>query len=241
MIPLKCENHDNFMSRLKHHYYTRQRAITGSEFELYHMQSMGGSEPLNTKLIFDTLKSIGRDENIGFSCKTAAKSNIAPGAVNELIVGRVDVFGKTLSYTSNPNDIGRAVIQRFADKCERSILQQKVVDPRIAILFRSRNERLFTYYQLPFHWYTLDDGIEWEWHEQKGCKPNLWGCLNGVRVLRWSPSGTQLGRSYQIPPTAPQFGIDWRLTPADWTTDNINDIPAYRLQTAMQEAEDLFA
>ncbi len=162
-----------------------------------------------SKTLFDCVDAT---ERIGWSLKAVQKNPSARGF--ELVVQRADVLKKKtllglpdLHATSEPAQLGLAVLRHWNMKIEADMLRQGVREARIAVLLKSVNHRKYAYLEQTLQRYTPDELI-WTWTDATQTGLQARDVLNNAIVFRWYPNQKQLFESFILPPDAFRFEVN---------------------------------
>jgi hypothetical protein len=168
------------------------------------------------KLLFDVVAPDGR----GWSAKTlmVAPGVITPGGRFELVIQRASIFGKAaalgfpdgLSLESPVENLGKALIEHWNQKFNADSIEQKVTDPRIAILLKDRTRRNFGFLEARYPPFEANN-YRWAW--SKGAGKGLQGSDDEGLCFKWYPNQAQFFEVFTVPADAAFFEVRWsRLT-----------------------------
>jgi hypothetical protein len=176
-----------------------------------------------TKQLFDVVTG-GR----GWSLKTLLWNHLDAGAEFEFVIQRADIFTKAadlgfpkgLTTRSDPVKLGAALVRHWNGKHHRDLTEQKVRDPRIAILLKDSARRKFVYVE--FAYPPINEGdYSWQWAKEDG--QGLKGMKEGEVRFKWYHSQKQLFQIFRIPREAHRFEVKWkRANLSDFVTEMRN-------------------
>jgi hypothetical protein len=173
--------------------------LSGGNFESFFAEAIDGKRETKKRL-FDVTKG-----DIGWSLKTLQTTS---DEKFELVLKRCDVIKRDFAWqTENAQIIGDTVIQSFADFYEKSLVDQRVSEPRIAIMLVHKKALRFRVFQMGMKMYLREE-IIWEFSrldkedKEKSEIKSIIGKVDGKAVYRWYRSGTQLFGIYDLPKEA---------------------------------------
>jgi hypothetical protein len=174
---------------------------------------------LRKKLLFD---AVSANDGIGWSLKAVQKTPTV-GSTFEVVIQRADVMKKRaalgfpkLTLASSPQTIGAAVLKHWQDKIHADSQSQKVTQPRIAILLKSRNHRQYALLEQDIAQYSNDE-LSWSWTDKQhnGLQAKRKG-TNSV-VYRWYPNQKQFFEVFTLAEDSFRFEVtSTRVDPAQF-------------------------
>lgn len=151
-----------------------------------------------TKDLFDVVDPAGA---IGWSAKTLVWPNIYASTC-EFVIQRADVIKKGellgfsgLTLAAKPQDLGDAVMTHWRMKIHADMRKQRVSDPRLALLLKSKDRRLMVPYEEPLPVPELRD-VTWGW--SNSAQNGLLGRVGGRLKYRWYPNQKQLFEIFDL-------------------------------------------
>ena len=176
---------------------------------------------IRSKKLFDVTDD---NHGIGWSVKSLQWA-FNPGCEFELVIQRAAVYKKAaqlgfpgLSSNSEPNMIGKALLEHWKRKVEEDAAIQCVRDKRIMVLLKTTNKEKFSIFEDKLHTYTPNE-IKWQWTSAD--KNGLQGIRksDGMCVYRWYPSQTQFFERFVLPSEAYHFTLKPRRLEIDSVVD----------------------
>ena len=137
-----------------------------------YMKNIALVDPFNnirSKRLYDITD---RDNQIGWSAK-ALQWSLKVGCEFEIVIQRADIFNKAkelgfarLGLDSDPNEIGKALLNHWHKKVNDDALAQNVIDKRICILLKNKKCDKFSFIEEEITLYDADELI-WQWTDDK--------------------------------------------------------------------------
>ncbi|MEK6615022.1 MAG: hypothetical protein AABZ32_02755 [Bacteroidota bacterium] len=180
---------------------------------------------LRKKYLFDI---VDEKNKIGWSAK-AVQWTIKEGSEFELVIQRADVFKKRnalgfpkLKRSSNPDEIGAALLKHWQDKVNEDACKQKVKDKRVCILIKSSGNKKFAYFEEDLAIYNPKD-LKWKWTDKT--KTGLQGIRkkDSFCVYRWYPNQKQFFERFKFPKGSFIFSLEPRRIPLNVLIEVLNN------------------
>jgi len=168
-----------------------------------------------SKSLFDI---VDLDNKIGWSAK-AVQWTIKEGGEFELVIQRADVFKKRkalgfpkLKRTSNPDEIGKALLKHWQDKVNEDAGKQNVKNKRVCILIKTSDNKQFAYFEEDLAIYNPKD-LKWKWTDKT--KTGLQGIRrkDNFCVYRWYPNQKQFFERFKFPKGSLIFSLEPKRIP----------------------------
>jgi hypothetical protein len=123
----------------------------------------------------------------------------------ELVIQRADIFKKAamlgfehLDINSDPQNLGKALLEHWRIKVEGDASFQNVEDKRIFVLLKSKNNKKFAFFEEDIKLYQPNE-ITWKWTDET--KTGLQGIRNEDQmcIYRWYPNQKQFFERFRLP------------------------------------------
>ncbi len=185
-----------------------------------YVKGLKAVDPLNetrVKLLFDVVDTKKR---IGWSAKTGLTASFESGREVELVIQRVDIFGKNSKFSkkSSPNSLGNAIMEHWYGKVYQDAIAQSVDDKRVCILLKSNENDRFACIEENLVEY-LPEEIEWNWTNKERKELQGRRKADGRLKFRWYPSGAQLFERFVIPDDVDVITVAPRRLPVKTVMD----------------------
>ena len=162
-----------------------------------------------TKKLFDVVDT---RENIGWSAKTLVL-NSRTASTCEFVIQRADVFKKAeelgfpgLKETSDPQEIGNAVLEHWHQKVEQDSTSQNIDNRRLVILLKNSTRTEFQIIEelltVPQH-----EELKWSWTNELKLGLQAVRLSDEFVIFRWYRNQKQLFERIKISKDMASFSI----------------------------------
>ena len=173
---------------------------------LEYTKQIDGVDPfchIRSKRLYDV---VDKKAKTGYSVKSL-KWSFRDGVETEfeLVIQRADIFKKAamlgfehLDINSDPQNLGKALLEHWRIKVEGDASFQNVEDKRIFVLLKSKNNRKFAFFEEDIKLYQPNE-ITWKWTDET--KTGLQGIRNEDQmcIYRWYPNQKQFFERFRLP------------------------------------------